>query len=244
MCFFNLPLFSDAIAKRVIYHTIAFILLYTIPTVIFSIFQCNPVHGYWTKTIDSKCLNTLPAFYINSISNILADIWLIAFVIPRIWQLKMAQKQKIALFAIVTLSWLVVVAAIVRVVWLAAVFNSISNTGGDQMGDFYDVSIRTGLAVSMGIFWVSAPASKHRWTLKQNGIIELADQDSEWSGTAKHTAGSTWAIDEFDVERGQGSGAKGGIVKSTWSLLMLWQEMSVWILFIPMGKAVLGARGI
>lgn len=256
ICFFYLRLFSDTIAKRLIYLTIAVILLYAIPTVLFSVFQCNPVRGYWIKTINSKCLNTLPAFYINSIGNILADIWLIIFVIPRIWRLKMAQKQKVALFAIITLSWLVVIAALVRVVRLSAIFSPNSNTGGDEMWDFYDLSIWTGLEVSMGIFCVSAPAmkpifrryapgilssytnpgskarshtleaygskppfsnpaSKHRWTLKQNGSIELVDEDSERSGEATKTIGPIWAIGESNLERGMGSVGKGGIMKST-----------------------------
>lgn len=145
-----------------------------------------------------------------------------------------------------------VIAAIIRVVRLAAVF---SDARGDSTWTFYDVSIWTSIEVSVGIFCVSAPAmkpiirrytpgllsssmgpssnahsrtqdtygskqqfsnraSKRRWTLRQNGIIELADQDPEWSGAAKSTSGSTWGVNESSQERGMGSMGKGGIVKS------------------------------
>jgi hypothetical protein len=92
------------------------ICLYTAPTVLFSIFQCKPVNGYWNATNESTCVNPSAAFYANDVCNILADAWLVVIIVPRIWSLKMARKQKIALFIIITLSWLVIIAAIVRMV--------------------------------------------------------------------------------------------------------------------------------
>jgi len=257
ICFFYLRLFSDQTAKRCIYLTMCIILLYTIPTELFTIFQCKPVQGYWDKKVNAKCLNTLPAFYINSISNILVDIWLIIFVAPRVWKLSIAKKQKLALLTVVTFSWLVVVAAMVRVVRLSNVFRSVSASGGDQTWDFYDISIWTGLEVSMGIFCVSAPAMKpifrryapgllslytnknntyphshtpetyasrkqhsnpssgHRWILKQNGIIELTEQDSDWSHGGRHTVESSWNTNEPKKGNERAFEPKSGIMKST-----------------------------
>jgi MFS-type transporter involved in bile tolerance (Atg22 family) len=99
-----------------------FICLYTVPTVIFSVFQCKPVDGYWNVTEQSTCVNPSAAFYVNGIGNILADAWLVVMIVPRIWNLKMARKQKIALFVIITLSWLVIIAAIVRMARLSHLF--------------------------------------------------------------------------------------------------------------------------
>ncbi|KAE8445565.1 hypothetical protein EG329_013329 [Mollisiaceae sp. DMI_Dod_QoI] len=134
-----------------------FISLYTIPTVIFSIFQCNPVDGYWNVTKPSTCVSSTPAFYVNGVCNIVVDAWLIGMVVPRIWHLKMVHKQKVALFIIITLSWMVIIAAIVRMARLGHLFKT---TVIDTPWIFYDISIWTGLEVSMGIFCVSAPAIK------------------------------------------------------------------------------------
>jgi hypothetical protein len=122
ICLFYLRIFNDKMTKYVVYTTMGFICLYTIPTVIFSVFQCKPVEGYWNVTEASTCVNPSPAFYVNGIGNILADAWLVVIVVPRIWGLKMAPKQKMALFVIITLSWLVIIAAIVRMVRLSHLF--------------------------------------------------------------------------------------------------------------------------
>ncbi|KAF8855855.1 hypothetical protein BDZ45DRAFT_746001 [Acephala macrosclerotiorum] len=69
----------------------------------------------------------------------------------------MAQKRRAALFLIITLSWLAIIAAIVRMVRLGHLFRT---KVIDIPWVFYDIFIWTGLEVSMGIFCVSAPAIK------------------------------------------------------------------------------------
>ncbi|KAE9366940.1 hypothetical protein N431DRAFT_286089, partial [Stipitochalara longipes BDJ] len=157
ICLFYLRLFNDKATKYVVYTTMGFICIYTIPTVIFSIFQCKPVDGYWNVSENSTCVNPSAAFYVNGVGNILTDAWLVTMIVPRIWSLKMAWKQKIALFSIITLSWLVIIAAIVRMIRLSHLFKQRVT---DTPWAFYDISIWTGLEVSMGIFCVSAPAIK------------------------------------------------------------------------------------
>jgi len=121
VCLFYLRLFPDRQTRYLVFATIGFICLYTIPVVAFDIFACHPISGYWDVTMTSKtCHNPIPAFWINSLGNIMTDCWLVVMMIPRIRSLKMARRQKIALFAIMTLSWLAAGAAIVRVVRLCA----------------------------------------------------------------------------------------------------------------------------
>jgi len=48
--------------------------------------------------------------------NIIGDVWLIAISAPKIWPLKMARRQKIALMLVITSGWLVITVAILRVV--------------------------------------------------------------------------------------------------------------------------------
>ena len=122
ICLFYLRLFIDKISRYLAVGTMVFIVLYTIPLILISIFQCKPVAAVYDISItNSECINTLPAFYANSVFNIIVDVWLIYLVVPRIWTLKMAFRQKAALFVVVTLSWLVVIAAIVRAVRISAV---------------------------------------------------------------------------------------------------------------------------
>lgn len=102
--------------------TMAVIILYTTPTVLFSLFQCKPISGAWNRGGGAVCAKTTPAFWANGVCNIVLDAWLIALIIPRVWGLQMVPRAKIALYGIITSGWLVIVAAIVRMVKLSAVF--------------------------------------------------------------------------------------------------------------------------
>jgi len=95
-----------------------FVTLYTIPLIAFSIFHCHPTRAAFNISPQSKCLNPLLAIYTNGICNILVDICLIALIAPRIWSLKMAKKQKTLLILLVMSDWIVILAAIIRMVRL------------------------------------------------------------------------------------------------------------------------------
>jgi len=124
ICIFYGRVFTDKTSRWLINSTIAVICLYTIPTVLFSIFQCKPISGAWDTTEGAVCQNTTSAFYASGICNIVIDTWLIAMIAPRIWGLQMAHRAKIALLGIVTLGWLVIVAAVVRMIKLGAIFKA------------------------------------------------------------------------------------------------------------------------
>ena len=69
-----------------------------------------------------------------------------AIVVPRVRELHIRRGQKIALFGIVSLGWLVVVASIVRVVRFSALLQS-----PDPAWASYDISIWTDVEVNVGI---------------------------------------------------------------------------------------------
>ncbi len=114
ICLFNLRLFADRRARQMMIGTMVFILLYFIPCELLWIFQCWPIASFYDKSVAGKCANPMAGFYTNAGANVLVDIWLITFVAPRIWPLKMAFRQKAALPLVITLGWLVAVATIIR----------------------------------------------------------------------------------------------------------------------------------
>lgn len=67
----------------------AFMILYTITLELLVIFQCNAIDGAWEIFERATCMNKIPGVYTNAILNILSDLLLIIFVVPRLskWQL-------------------------------------------------------------------------------------------------------------------------------------------------------------
>lgn len=84
ICAFYLRMFQDHADKIYIYLIIIFLLITTIPIEFASLFQCNPVSGGWTLGTTAKCLKAMPSIYAAAISSILSDVFLMAFVFPRV----------------------------------------------------------------------------------------------------------------------------------------------------------------
>ncbi|CVL13008.1 related to L-fucose permease [Fusarium proliferatum] len=81
-----------------------------------SIFSCDPIKGWWDKTIPSKCINT-NKFYIGiTIPNILFDIGTVVLPIREVWHLQLKRDKKWAITTIFLLGGSVVLASIARLV--------------------------------------------------------------------------------------------------------------------------------
>jgi hypothetical protein len=132
ICTFYLPVFQDKRSKLIVYLILAFI---TIPFLVIEItfvFSCRPVSDAWNPiNFVANCVNPFPSLLANTITNVLADILMMTFVIPRVSMfipnlglhgadahiivpLQMERRQKITLMVVVSLGVLVVISSIVR----------------------------------------------------------------------------------------------------------------------------------
>ncbi|RYC79260.1 hypothetical protein BFJ63_vAg17860 [Fusarium oxysporum f. sp. narcissi] len=81
-----------------------------------SIFTCTPVHGFWDKSIPSKCIDST-RFYIGiTIPNIIFDVCTVVLPVREVWKLQMGRDKKWALTTIFLLGGSVVLASIARLV--------------------------------------------------------------------------------------------------------------------------------
>jgi hypothetical protein len=115
ICLFYLRLFGTSRPARVaLKSTIVAVLFHFIPAESLWVFHCSPISGYWESDALAVCFSPKVGFYLHATASVSIDLWLIAFVVPRIWALKMARKQKVTLVFLVNTGWLVVVASIMR----------------------------------------------------------------------------------------------------------------------------------
>ncbi|KFY75888.1 hypothetical protein V498_09860 [Pseudogymnoascus sp. VKM F-4517 (FW-2822)] len=85
--------------------------------------------------------------------NILLDILMVAFAVPRVLPLKLPGLQKAGLIAITSLSSLVVISSVVRLIRISAL-----RTSKDLPWDSYDFTTWSAIEVNVGLFCATAPA--------------------------------------------------------------------------------------
>jgi uncharacterized membrane protein YidH (DUF202 family) len=83
ICTFYLRVFADRRSKQYVYLIIGFVIATTLVVEMVFIFLCSPVSDAWS-IISPKCHSSVPVTEANAVFNILADIFLMIFAIPRV----------------------------------------------------------------------------------------------------------------------------------------------------------------
>ncbi|KAH7385492.1 hypothetical protein DE146DRAFT_681050 [Phaeosphaeria sp. MPI-PUGE-AT-0046c] len=150
--------YTDVRGRHMIQGLIVLLILTIIPFDIEAALQCKPIHVYWTEGRPaSKCLQDLPGLFVNGTLNILADVFLMAIVLPRVIELKLHKRQRWALVGVVLLGTLAVVAGIVRMVRVSLM---LEKPDFDPSWDSYDISIWTNTEIYVSLICAAAPGIK------------------------------------------------------------------------------------
>lgn len=149
LCCMYIRIFRDRISAIYMYCVLALTCAFTLGIEIFVAVRCKPVN----ITGVLGCPASSPDMYVSSLCNILVDIALLGFVVPRIGNLKINSKQKKALYTVVCLGILGTVAAIVRLIEILHL-----RTSKDVLWDYASISTWSCVEVHCGIFCACAPA--------------------------------------------------------------------------------------
>jgi hypothetical protein len=155
VCFFYLRLFLDKIIQRTTIAVLVFIIGWAVPCILVTIFQCTPIDSAWMVVPTGKCISTNRTLYLQGGANILIDIILIVIVVPQVLRLQLPKRQKYSLLFLITLSWLGILAAIIRLVRITEGFNT-----DDPPWVTYDTGIWNALEVAVSNLCVSIPGAK------------------------------------------------------------------------------------
>ncbi|OJD13330.1 hypothetical protein AJ78_06208 [Emergomyces pasteurianus Ep9510] len=89
--------------------------------VLATIWQCEPVAGFWDKSIPGfRCVKTLPFWLSFSVINITTDVIILVLPVQEILRLNLRLEEKLALSLVFTLAAFVCVTSIVRATTLAS----------------------------------------------------------------------------------------------------------------------------
>ncbi|KAL7629032.1 hypothetical protein AAE478_000550 [Parahypoxylon ruwenzoriense] len=91
---------------------------WSLSQVIISIFTCDPISGFWEKSLEPKCIPNLPQWYINAAGNIATDIAIFLLPMPVIGHLNLPKAQRLVLIGIFSLGFFTCAISVIRVKFL------------------------------------------------------------------------------------------------------------------------------
>lgn len=68
--------------------------LFSLSTVLATVFNCVPVAASWDFTIPATCIDSTKFFWVSASINVVTDVALLLLPLPLVWKLQMPSKQK------------------------------------------------------------------------------------------------------------------------------------------------------
>lgn len=148
---FYVRVFPSKECQRLLWGTVVFVALWGTAFIIAAIFQCQPIHYFWTKwdgMHEGTCLDTQAIAASNAAISIALDFWVLGIPLWQLWGLKLHWKKKVAVAMMFCLGTFVTVVSILRLQALVH-FAASSNASWE----FYDVSVWSTIEICVGIMW-------------------------------------------------------------------------------------------
>ncbi|OLN91618.1 hypothetical protein CCHL11_06606 [Colletotrichum chlorophyti] len=143
--------------KWALWATIALTLVYCIGGMFPFFFHCQPMSGYWDKSIKPKCRggDELNKFgVVNTGLNILTDIILAVLPVPMVWNLQMKRRVRIYVIGILSMGYFAVAMGIIKAYHQCVAINDRDKTF-NQSVQFWGF-----LQLQVGIIAACAPTLK------------------------------------------------------------------------------------
>ncbi|KAH7324041.1 hypothetical protein BKA65DRAFT_79297 [Rhexocercosporidium sp. MPI-PUGE-AT-0058] len=154
ICVFYLRLFPDRGSRRFLYALFAIVAALALAMEFTIIFSCSPISDAWSLGT-RNCIQFAPTFIANTCCNIAIDLALMAFVIPKMIPLNLPRSQKIYIYSVVSIGFLVIISAILRLISILRY-----NKSSDLSWERVNIGIWLSIEVSTGLFCASAPCLK------------------------------------------------------------------------------------
>ncbi|OAQ93980.1 CFEM domain-containing protein [Purpureocillium lilacinum] len=152
---FYMRIFPAKNVQRVLWGTFAFVTTWGLAFIITSIFQCRPVHYFWTKwdgMHKGSCADANAISWSNAAMSIALDLWILAIPLWQLRSLKMHWKKKVGVALMFCVGTFVTIVSIIRLqslVHFAATANS--------TWEFYDVSLWSTIEICIGVICACLP---------------------------------------------------------------------------------------
>ena len=141
--------------RRLAWGTVIFVVIYGVPMLFMSVFQCHPIQGQFFGQ-PMKCFSFTPLLIASASLHTVTDAWLIVMVIPCIIRLDLPSRQKVALAIVLSLSVFVIAASLTRL-QLSLHANYRPGGAGVQIANTLGFFVMTILECDIALICASAP---------------------------------------------------------------------------------------
>jgi len=153
---FYLRIFSSRpLERRLAWATVIAVLLYGVPLLFMSVFQCHPVAGQFFGA-PMKCFTFEPLLIASASLHTATDAWLIILIVPCIIRLDLPSRQKAALAVVLSLSIFVIAASLTRL-QLSLRAGRRGEADGVRVANTLAFFVMTVLELDMALICASAP---------------------------------------------------------------------------------------
>jgi len=141
--------------RRLAWATVIFVILYGVPLLFMSVFQCHPAAGQFFGR-PMTCFDFTPLLITSASLHTATDAWLIIMVVPCVSRLDLPPRQKIALAVVLSLSIFVIAASLTRL-QLSLHANYRPSGAGVQVANTLGFFVMTILECDIALICASAP---------------------------------------------------------------------------------------
>ncbi|SPJ78313.1 related to monocarboxylate transporter 2 [Fusarium torulosum] len=113
--------------RRVIFATIAFVILYTLTIADLLLFGCKPIRTAWDpyRFATGKCVDNAIVYIVTAVVNIISDVILFFILMPMLVHLKMPLGQRIGAGIMFGIASVTVATSIIRMVYLPPLLGAV-----------------------------------------------------------------------------------------------------------------------
>ncbi|KAK4452676.1 hypothetical protein QBC34DRAFT_28495 [Podospora aff. communis PSN243] len=152
---FYLRIFTTRLVeRRLAWATIIGVLLYGIPLLFMTVFQCHPVAGRFFSQ-PMRCFTFEPLLIVSASLHTAVDAWMIALIIPCVTRLDLPRQQKIALSGVLSLGVFVIAASLARLQFSLA--RARDNADGVPVTNSLAFFVMTILELDLALICATAP---------------------------------------------------------------------------------------
>lgn len=98
--FLYLRIFTNRRARLCCWFLLAFLISFSVATLIASQLQCIPLQFIWNKHIHGRCFNQLLWYKLTNFPNVFADTIILLLPVPTIWNLKASRSRRASILVV------------------------------------------------------------------------------------------------------------------------------------------------
>ncbi|KAK2867828.1 hypothetical protein FQN49_003426 [Arthroderma sp. PD_2] len=179
--------------RRSCYSLIAITVAATIGFSCPSIWQCNPIHSYWDRTIPHKCIENAQWRIVYSGLNVATDFLIFLLPIKEAIALPMNMRDKLAVISIFSLGGFVCVVSIVRITYILG-----KSDNRDPLWSVGPLALWTAIELNTGIIVACLPMLRRPLSIVFPSLLSTRRDGSR-----------TYRENSHQLKDGQGGGESG-----------------------------------